>query len=669
MDKQESSENHSEINEVFADSPMLIRTVKTGGFFRTNAFFRVLVGFSDEELSSKSFLDWIDPADVDAAKATLEGKQDSCMVQHQTSCGSHLPLKIRVVEHEDDYVVLARLADDAKEINDPKDEDDEATVIGTLHKIARIVEEQNPGYKCSILLVAAGHFVRGAGPSLPEEYNSAIDGFAIGPTIGSCGTAIYWNVPVVVEDIQADPLWAPFAELAKEAGVAACWSHPFVSNTGNVLGALALYSPVPKAPTPEQLGRLKAAASMTGLAVERGRAEEELRVQQQREIELQEQLRQSAKMKALGVLAGGVAHDFNNVLSTILSNAEFARDVLEKDSEVQEMLTDIVDASKRAGQFCLQMLAYAGKGSLKRSQIEIGALIPEVSSLVQAAISKKTTLEYNLLDQTIYIEGDGSQLLQVIMNLVTNAAEAIGENEGRIEVRSEITSYNEEELHCLDSQADLSPGEYVCLSVSDTGPGMDTETMEQIFDPFFTTKFTGHGLGLSAVKGIINQHGGAIKIDSEIGEGTTFTVILPTVKQVHNADEKTESSASDIRGKRILIAEDERTLRSILSRVLKRAGFEVFEAADGQEAVDIFSEHLNQIDCAVLDLSMPRLNGEETQQALHALQKDLPIVMMSGFSEQELVNLFRNAGIAGCLQKPVSNDALLDKIKDVLAES
>ena len=670
MATKESLDIHSRVENNFADSPMLIRSTGTNGFFRTNASFRDKVGFTDAELSSKPLLHWIDPADVDNLTETLEGKKDSCKVKHLMSCGSYLPLNLRSVEHDGDFVVIAEVADKTKKNSDPKDEDDEATVSGTLHTIARIVEEQNPGYKCSILLVADGRFVRGAGPSLPEEYNAAIDGFAIGPTVGSCGTAIYWNTPVIVEDIQADPLWVPFAELAKEAGVAACWSHPFVSTTGNVLGALAFYSPVPKAPTPEQLGRLKAAASMTGLAVERGRAEEALRKQRQRELELEEQLRQAAKMEALGVLAGGIAHDFNNILSTILSNAELARDIVDNDdnSELNEMLLDIIEASKRAGEFCLQMLAYAGRGTLMSSQIEIGALIPEASNLVQAAISKKTKLEYNLLKEDIYIKGDSNQLIQVIMNLITNAAEAIGDNEGRILISSKVKHYDDEELQYLSPQAELVPGEYVCLSVSDTGVGMDSETVSRIFDPFFTTKSTGHGLGLSAVVGIVNQHGGVIQIDSKVGKGTTFSVILPTVKEVQSSETEKTVPTPDVGRKRVLIAEDGESVLIVLSKVLKRAGFEVFTAADGQEAVDIFSENCDVIDCALIDLNMPKLNGEETMWALRELRNDLPIVMMSGFSEQELIDRFKDAGISGCLQKPVSNNVLLDKIKNALTE-
>ena len=228
---------HGSVSSI--DGPMLLRGLDAGAFVRANPGFTEAVGFSDPQLSERAFLDWLHPADVEAARAVFADLQTSATVRHQTADGGFLSLDLRVTVHEGQHVVLARAVETAPEVEGPADADDEATVIGTLHTIARIVEEENPGFKCSILLVADGRFVRGAGPSLPEEYNAAIDGFAIGPTVGSCGTAIYWNVPVVVEDIQRDSLWAPFAALAEKAGVAACWSHPFASKSGSVLGALA----------------------------------------------------------------------------------------------------------------------------------------------------------------------------------------------------------------------------------------------------------------------------------------------------------------------------------------------------------------------------------------------------------------------------------------------
>jgi two-component system sensor histidine kinase/response regulator len=260
-----------------ADAPMLVRAMEKGKFVRVNDSFKVKVGFDATELAEKSFLDWIDPCDRTLVQAALENDERLFFARHITRDGNTVQLRIQLAEHEDGVFVLGRCAKLPTQIESDAARSAQATVSGTLDAIARIIEEQSPGYKCSILLVADGRFVFGAGPSLPDDYNAAVNGYAVGPTVGSCGTAIFWNTPVIVEDIQADPLWSVLAALAKKAGVAACWSHPFVGSSGKVLGALALYSPEPRTPTAEQLSLLKAFAQITGLAVERGRAEEELK--------------------------------------------------------------------------------------------------------------------------------------------------------------------------------------------------------------------------------------------------------------------------------------------------------------------------------------------------------------------------------------------------------
>jgi hypothetical protein len=324
---------------------MVIRSPEAHGFHRVNAAFRREVGYTSEELVLRPLASWVCPDDRAALKALVEAGEGACRVRHRTREGGSLALDLRIAAEGEGAIVIGRLATRPTTERVAVSDGSEATVCGTLDTIARIVEEQNPGYRCSILLVADGRFVKGAGPSLPDDYNSAIDGYAVGPAVGSCGTAIYWNVPVMVADIQADPLWAPFAELARKAGGRPAGRIPSPVVAGGCSAPSPVYAPEPRTPTAEQLSMLRAEARMTGLAVERGRAEEALREQRKRERELEEQLRQAAKMEALGVLAGGVAHDFNNVLSTILAHAEFALDVELSAAEVGERLTAIVAAS------------------------------------------------------------------------------------------------------------------------------------------------------------------------------------------------------------------------------------------------------------------------------------------------------------------------------------
>lgn len=649
------------------DAPMIVRTVDADGFIRVNAAFLEKVGFSEAELTEKSLLHWIDPGDHEVVRATLESGEGFCHANHRMRCGSLLPLTIQVTNQGQEAFVLGRCASTSQQLAFEETAIDETTVRGTLHTIARIVEAQVPGYKCSILLVADGRFVQGAGPSLPDDYNAAVDGYAIGPTVGSCGTAIYWNVPVVVEDIQADPLWADLAELAKGAGVAACWSHPFTTRGGNVLGALALYAPVPQAPTKEQLSLLQAAARMTGLAVERGRAEEALREKRKRELELEDQLRQAAKMEAIGVLAGGVAHDFNNVLATILANAELALELSPPDSEVKSMLGEVIAASQRAGNFCQQMLAYSGNSKVSASRFELGALFPQLSSLVQAALSKKAKLEYALHEEPIFLEGDENQLLQVIMNLVINAADALGNDEGQIELGTSLAHYEVDTLRRLAPQDDLPAGEYVRLAVRDNGSGIDPATLARIFDPFFTTKTTGRGLGLAAVKGIVVAHRGLIQIESVVGEGTTFSVLLPTTAPSESEELAPDVHLASASRKRILVADDDDNLRTIICRWLKYSGFDVLEAADGQQAIDIFLQDPESIDCILLDLSMPKLSGDEVHKEIRTVRQDVPVILMSGYAEQEVRDRFERTELTGILQKPVPASDIVTTVRKATA--
>lgn len=683
------------------DRPMLIRGLDAGGFLRGNAAFYERTGLGASQLGARPFLDWIAPEDRPAVAGLVDSLDDRAdpahghrarpvRARHLTRDGSSIPVEVSARSFQGEPRILARLSAD-----DPGQEAsaggvDRATVTGTLETIARIVEDENPGYRCSILLREEDRFVRGAGPSLPDEYNAAIDGEPIGPAVGSCGTAIYWNVPVVVESIPTDPLWHPFRDAAAKAGVAACWSHPFASSSGEVLGALALYSPEPRAPTEAQLESLRAAARMTGLAVERGRAEEALREQRRREAELEEQLRQAAKMEAVAVLAGGVAHDFNNLLTTISGSAELALRELPRGHPARDELDRIVLTSQRAGEFCNQMLAYAGRGTLRTERIELRALLSELRELAHAALSKKATLVYLLHPEPIHLEADENQLLQVVLSLVTNAAEAIGDEVGRIELTTEPVVLDGETLARLAPDLALHPGRYVRITVRDDGQGMDAETRARIFDPFFTTKFTGRGLGLAAVTGIIRKHAGVIRVESEPGRGTTFEILLPMADGLEPGGGSSEPSVEraapgfDVpdpalvdlgsrpptpRRAHVLVVDDEPGPRQVFRLLLEAEGYQVTEAVDGSDALGIFAADPGRFDCVLLDLSMPKLGGHEVFREIRAIRSDTPVVLVSGFSEEEILSRLGGAPRAQALQKPIRGKTLIATVRSVIADT
>ena len=648
------------------DPPMLVRDVASGAFAWANTAFLDHTGLDAHAVAEKPFAEWLDPDGRAALDAILQrGHEGRFGALHRTCSGTPLPLEVTAKPTDEGWMICGRLRSEHDVLDAYTEEFDHGTVAGTLETIARIVEDQNPGYRCSILLEHDAHFARGAGPSLPEDYNAAIDGEPIGPAVGSCGTAIYWNTPVIVEDIQANPLWERFAELAEKAGVASCWSHPFTNSAGKVLGALALYGPRPEAPTPEQLEGLRAAARMTGLAVERGRVEEDLRLQQEREAELEEQLRQAAKMEALGVLAGGVAHDFNNLLTTISGNAELALLRLPPDHEVRERLDRIVATSQRAAEFCTQMLAYAGRETISVDRLEFNALVLEVKDLAHVALSKKTRLVYSLRREPIYVDADENQLLQVVLSLVTNAAEAIGDAEGRIEVTTDVVHRDEASLRRIAPDLALPAGPYLRLVVVDDGEGMDDQTRARIFDPFFTTKFTGRGLGLAAVRGIVRRHDGAIRVESEPGRGTRFEILLPAAEGAPPV-EAAGAAPSNVRATgRVLVVDDEDGPRQFFRLALEEAGFAVVEAVDGDDALRVFRRESGDLDCVLLDLSMPKRGGHEVFEEIRSLREDLPVVLISGYGEQDILDRLDGAPVACVLKKPIRLAQLVETIRTV----
>jgi len=643
---------------------MLVRDAAAGGLIRVNRTFAEHLRYSADELSAKPLLDWIEPGDRAALEQALERGEGTVVARHRSESGDWVEFDWRVKSLPTGAVVFGTLHQPGHDLSwHPR----RRSLAGTgtmgdiLASMALIIESERPGMKCSVLLVDDDglRVSVGAGPSLPDRYNAKVQGLAIGPGVGSCGTAAFWNERVVVEDIQKDPLWADLKELAADAGVAACWSHPITSKDGEVLGAAALYDPSPRAPTQQELDGLQTAARMFGLAIERGRAEE-------RESAMEQKLSQAAKLEALGVLAGGLAHDFNNVLAAIMGNAELAMKRSGEDSVAYPMLREITKATRSAADLCKQMLAFAGRAELSMETVECNALIEEFGSLLRVALSKKATLEYVLSDGPLFVEGDRTQLGQVMMNLITNAAEAIGDGAGAITATTDVKHYDAEELLWLQSGEQLPEGDYVRIRVSDSGEGMDAETQTKIFDPFFTTKFTGRGLGLAAVQGVVNRHRGGLGLQSAPGEGTTFTIVLPRAEASKPSKQESGPSSQEGGRRRVMVVDDEEQVRTVAGWILEDAGFEVVMASDGREAVQLFERLGGAVDCVLLDLCMPELDGEETLRALREIESDVRVVLTSGFTEDEMLRRIEGAGANAVLQKPTPMALLVDKINEAM---
>jgi PAS domain S-box-containing protein len=402
----------------------------------------------------------------------------------------------------------------------------------------------------------------------------------------------------------------------------------------------------------------------------------------------EEAFRQAQKMESLGVLAGGIAHDFNNLLSAIGGNLELARMHLQPDQQAIPFLNRIEKILRRAAELTHQMLAYSGKGRLLVSRLDLNHLAEEMPHLLEVSISKRVRLEYRLAPELAPIEADAAQVQQVIMNLVTNASEAIGDQDGAITLTTGVV-YLENPQEQLETHGwKLVPGLYVFLEVADTGCGMNAETRKRLFDPFFTTKFSGRGLGLSAMLGILKGHNAGIRIRSRVGEGSSFTVFFPAcvtgdLAQIPRFGQQQDRAPLGAFGAEecpvgrerrlgaagtplILLVDDEPDILDATAELLVGMEFQVVLAQDGREAVERVRSHPGRFSLVLMDLTMPHMDGREAFQAIRALEPGLKVVLCSGFNEADAL---QGQGLAGFLQKPYTSLMLKEVVSQALVTS
>jgi CheY-like chemotaxis protein len=369
------------------------------------------------------------------------------------------------------------------------------------------------------------------------------------------------------------------------------------------------------------------------------------------------------------VLAGGIAHDFNNLLTVILGNASLAR--VANGTVSEEALEHIETAANRAADLCRQMLSYAGKSRFSLESHDLNELVQDTTHLFKTSIAKNATLEYTLSPTPLIVEIDASQIRQVIMNLVINASDAIGTAAGHIRIRSSLKAITAEQIRDARIGQERQPGDYVVLEVEDDGCGMSVETISRIFDPFFTTKFTGRGLGLAAVLGIVRAHRGAFFVRSTLGKGTTFTLALQPAASVSVPPKPVVSLPAQLEQEEgtILVVDDEPQVRKIASSILEKQGYKTALASDGYEALALALAHGMRFKAVLLDLTMPGLDGPATLRELRALSKVVPVLIMSGYSETDARKHIIAAPLVGFLPKPFTADDLLHRIKDLTVQA
>jgi len=384
----------------------------------------------------------------------------------------------------------------------------------------------------------------------------------------------------------------------------------------------------------------------------------------------EEALRRSQKLESLGLLAGGIAHDFNNLLVAILGQTSLALSQLNAADPVRSPIEKAVTASRRAADLTRQLLAYSGRGQFERRPIDLNHLIQENLHLFEVAVPKNVALRSSLTDPLPHIVGDAGQLQQVIMNMIINAAEAIGSRAGRVLVSTRLQHLTDENAAWWQiGDKVLPPGNYVLLRIEDNGQGMDAETLSRIFDPFFSTKFTGRGLGLAAVLGIVRGHGGGLKVSSVPNVGTMFEIVLPgwTAEAEESIVHETFQEVN-MTQRLVLVIDDEEPVRDAVTDILELEELPVLTAPDGYAGVELYRQRQADVGLILLDLSMPGLNGEETFRELRQINPHVRVLLSSGYSQDEVAARFTGQSEVGFIQKPYDSEQLVQEVRRRLSQ-
>ncbi len=503
------------------------------------------------------------------------------------------------------------------------------------------------------------------GELLTSDMESEHDGFFV-EMIEAMAEACELNMPaepevLVIENGRPQCITCPL-----------CRRFPFdrrmlvrLAYEGEVFGALGVSVPGNLVIDAEEQALFGEAAGDIGLALHRMRAEEEHRSMKQEKTKLETQLRQAQKLETIGTLAGGIAHDFNNVLFPIIGYTELALEDLDPASPVRRNLNEVLKASLRAKELIGQILTFSRRTEQARNPLKIGSVVNEAMKLLRASIPSSIRMEKDFQPNPGAIMADATQIHQVIMNLCTNAFQAMGENGGVLAVSLQNVDMD---VDYTDTNLSMKPGPYIKLSVSDTGHGMTHDVVERIFEPFFTTKPSGQGtgMGLSVVHGIVKSHGGSISVYSEPGIGTTFNVYLPRIGSLESSREEKPQPVIPGGKERVLLVDDEEMIVAMLKEALERMGYRVDARTDSRHALESFEKDPFAYDMVISDQTMPVLSGMELAEKMQRLRPDIPIILCTGFSERINREMGVGAGFRECIMKPVVKSELALAMRRVL---
>ncbi len=458
----------------------------------------------------------------------------------------------------------------------------------------------------------------------------------------------------------------PKDRLLAKMGAEGYVGAPLPGSDGRPVGVLVALFREPVADPEFAFTLMLIFAARTAAELERVAREREARA-------LEAKVLQAQRLESLGVLAGGLAHDFNNLLASMLGSADLATHKLPAEHPALEHLELIGETAADAGGLCRELLAYAGKGRFEVVKTPLSSIVSEQEKLLRASVAKDATLLLELADDTPTCSTDVSQIKQVLLNLVLNASEALTAGKGTIRVSTGLCSVDSEGIASEGIASEgiasdptplpLRPGPYAFLKVADTGSGMTPEVKAKLFDPFFTTKFTGRGLGLAAILGIVKGHEGSIQVHSEPGLGSCFTILLPACTEDLAAPREPREQTGWRGSGLALIVDDDPRVALVTADMLELLGFESLVAEGGVQALEIFREHSDRLAVVVLDLTMPGMSGAQVFQEMHELNDSVPVILSSGFDEQDTTQDIACQGLAGFLPKPFRMKALRECLR------
>jgi two-component system, cell cycle sensor histidine kinase and response regulator CckA len=527
-----------------------------------------------------------------------------------------------------------------------------------LNDIVMFVEKNCPGALCSILIAddECTRLHHGAAPSLPDYYNTAVNGLRIRQGMGSCGTAAFLRTRVIVEDTTVHPYWKGFAPVL-QAGLQSCWSEPVMSPEGQLLGTFATYHREPRAPGSNEIALIESAAHLASIAIGWARDNE-------RRNALEEHVRQMQKMEAVGQLAGGIAHDFNNLLTPILGYAEIIRTILAEEHPCQQKIDRIIAATIKSRDLVQKLLSFSRKQNLAMTNIDLNRVIDSFKDIIRHTIRANIAVVVQLAPDGAQILADHGQMEQVLLNLAVNAQDAIAGN-GTITITTGHVTIDD---GYVKLNPGVKPGAYILLEFADDGCGMPDDVVQHIFEPFYTTKPAGRGtgLGLATTFGIIRQHGGHIKVRSRLGEGTTFSIYFPeNVSAVRAAaGQLADLHRHDRHDKTILFVDDNEMILEMVEGFLEMYGYQVLTAATPTKALDMAAAHAGSIDLLITDVVMPEMNGPELYERLAAQFSEIPVLYISGYKKDVVLRGDKAVFVA----KPFTAEQLLGSIQMVLNE-